>query len=351
MKAKILALLGCAGLALLLVVFRPAKDGSKSEPRESHGSVSAESVEPAAPMKAPSSLMAPASRSRPAEPTAAQIPAQKVRAADKLERLTQIREEFHALAAGAAKAALQAAKQLTNDTERETALLTLATEWTHGNLRRPEERARAIADYGLEAGLGMELAKNPELGKLWADELTKGAGRAALLGQIAVGLVSSDAPAAFGLGESLAPNELRDFYNSLFSGWAAEDTASALQTAEQVEDPGTREGALKAIRSVAPVGIGVELAMQEGYPVVGNLVPNGPAELSGLFHKGDRILAVAQGDSSYVDAHNLSLQEIVQMVRGAPGTTLQLQVLPADAPPDSAPRLVSVVRDQLKFKR
>jgi len=41
----------------------------------------------------------------------------------------------------------------------------------------------------------------------------------------------------------------------------------------------------------------------------------------------------------------------VQAIRGAPGTLLQLQVLPADAPPDSSPRTVAVVRGQIKFKQ
>jgi len=39
------------------------------------------------------------------------------------------------------------------------------------------------------------------------------------------------------------------------------------------------------------------------------------------------------------------------MIRGAPNTMVQLQVLPADAPPNAAPRTVSITRDQLKFKR
>ena len=35
----------------------------------------------------------------------------------------------------------------------------------------------------------------------------------------------------------------------------------------------------------------------------------------------------------------------------APGTLLQLQVLPAGAPPDSSPQTVAVVRGQIKFKQ
>src|SRR2546422_10934527 len=74
------------------------------------------------------------------------------------------------------------------------------------------------------------------------------------------------------------------------------------------------------------------------------------SELSVQLHPGDRILALAQGDNAFVDAHSLSLRDIVQMVRGAPGTLLQLQVVPADTPPNSLPRTVAIVRDQVKFK-
>ena len=99
-----------------------------------------------------------------------------------------------------------------------------------------------------------------------------------------------------------------------------------------------------------------------------------PPELSGQLHPGNRILAFApayatlrrgkpepgravapseggQGDNSFVEAHSLSLRDIVQMVRGAPGTLLQLQVLSADAPPNSPPRTVPIIRDQIRFKQ
>ena len=60
---------------------------------------------------------------------------------------------------------------------------------------------------------------------------------------------------------------------------------------------------------------------------------------------------LAQGDNTFVDARSLSLKDIVEMVRGAPGSLLQLQVLSADSPPNSPPRTVPIVRDQIKYKR
>ena len=99
------------------------------------------------------------------------------------------------------------------------------------------------------------------------------------------------------------------------------------------------------------MGIGALFGIQEGYPVIKALISGTPAELSGQIHPGDRILALASDNNSFVDMHSVPLQDIVQMVRGAPGTVIQLQILPADAPPNFPPRTVSIVRDQLKFKR
>jgi hypothetical protein len=270
---------------------------------------------------------------------------------NKLERLNRIRQTFVALAAGNPTNALRAAKDLTNDTERETALLALVTQWTQGHLSPAQDRAQYIATYGIEAGLGIELANNPELAILWANELTEGDARAAVLRRTAAALVGSDPTAAFALGEQLPPEEQRKFLDAVLASWATSDTDAALKYADQFEDPAERDAAIAAIRTMAPIGIGAALSIQDGYAVVNQLFPGTPAELSGQIHPGDRIVALAQGDGAFVDARGLPLKDIVDMVRGAPNTTLQLQLLAADAGPGAAPRTVSILRNQLKFKR
>jgi len=272
-----------------------------------------------------------------------------IQASNKLERLSKIREQFQLLAAGEPAVALRAAKQITDETERETALLALVTQWTHGELKPSRERARAIGMYGLEAGLGMELSKNPELAVTWANELTDGPGRQALLSETAVSLARSDPAAAFALGDQLPEDQRRQFSDSVFAGWAGKDTEAALQYTDQLSGA-DRDGAIQAIRTTAPVGIGTALAVEDGYPVVRQLLPGTPAEASGQIHQGDRILALAHGDNSFVNAQGIPLSDLVQMIRGAPGTTLQLQILSANAPPGSPPQTISITRDQLKFK-
>ena len=270
---------------------------------------------------------------------------------NKAERLAQARETFRALAGGDPQAALRSARQITDETEREAALLALITEWTRGELSPPRQRAQAIARFGLEAGLGLEIAKNPDLAVLWAAELTEGEGRAAVLEQAAITMLDTDPTAAFALSEQFAADQRRQFVGSVFAGWAEKDTDAALQWAEKLPDPSERDAAIQAIRAVAPVGIGAAMEVKDGYPVIRQLLPGTPAELSGQIQPGDRILALAQGDNTFVDAHGLALKDIVQMIRGAPGSLVQLQVLPADAAPNTTPRTVSIVRGQIKFKR
>jgi hypothetical protein len=198
----------------------------------------------------------------------------------------------------------------------------------------------------------MELVKNPELASLWANELTESQGRTALLGATAVAMVGSNPTAAFALGDQVAQTDRRRFLDTVFGGWANEDTEAALRWLDQIPDPGERATALTAIRNVAPVGIGAALTLNEdGYAVINQLLPGAPAELSRQLHAGDRIVALAQGDNTFVDTHSLSLKDIVEMVRGTPGSLLQLQVLSADAPPNSPPRTVPIIRDQIKHKR
>jgi hypothetical protein len=270
---------------------------------------------------------------------------------NKSERLNRIRQTFAALAAGNPTNALRAVKDLSNDTERETALLALVTQWTQGHLSPAQDRAHYISTYGIEAGLGVELADNPELAVLWANELTEGAGRAAVLRRTAAALVGSDPASAFALGEQLPPEEQQNFLHAVLASWSAADTDAALKYAGQLQDPAERDAALAAIRTMAPVGIGAALRMQDGYAVVNQLIPGTPAELSGQILPGDRIVALAQGDGAFVDARGLPLKDVVDMIHGAPNTTVQLQLLAANADPETPPRTVSIVRDQLKFKR
>jgi hypothetical protein len=282
---------------------------------------------------------------------AAQTNASLPAAASKLDRLDQIREEFRQLAAGDKATALRAAKQLTDVTERETALLTLLAVWTQGDFGTPTARARAIAAYGLEAGLGLSLANMPDLAILWANELTDDAGRSAILQQVAQGLLKSDPASAFAFGQQLPEASRKTFSDELLASWATADTAAALQWANQLSDPAEQSGALQAIHTAAPVGIGALLRMDDGYPVIAQLMAGGAAELGGQLQAGDRIIAVQSAPGlPFQNVQNVPLADVVQAIRGEPNTLVQLQIMPAEASPDSPPQTISIARSQVIIK-
>jgi len=352
MSARVPLFLGVMIAAVAaLVVLRNWTESAETRqpPAVAHSTQNETPRQPASPAPpSPSS-----SRSIPSDQLAsAPLPAEAPTAATgKLDRLAEIRENFRALARGNPIIAMQAARKLADSTERETALLSLVTEWTNGELSPPVARARAILQHGLEAGLGMELARTPQLAALWAAELTESQGRFALLAAAGANLLESDPSAALALGQQLPENERHEFSDALLTTWAQKDTQAALEWVNQMADPAERELALQSIRQVAPVGIGAAVAIQGGYPVILNLVPDSPAARDGQLGKGDRIVALAPDGSALVDARDLRLETVVNMIRGAPGTLLHLQVQPADAPPGSPPRNIWITRDQITFKR
>ena len=97
------------------------------------------------------------------------------------------------------------------------------------------------------------------------------------------------------------------------------------------------------------IGIGAEMRSEDGYVKVQRLVPGGPAARSGQMSAGDRIVAIAQGDNAFVDTNNLTLDRVLELVRGKRGTVVRLQVLPAGAADPSKRRVVALVRDKVRL--
>jgi carboxyl-terminal processing protease len=98
------------------------------------------------------------------------------------------------------------------------------------------------------------------------------------------------------------------------------------------------------------VGIGAMLRSEDGYAKIESLVPGGPAQVDGRLKVGDRISAVAQGPSDYVDVREMRLDKVVEMIRGKKGTHVRLLVIPSDATDPSRRKNVELVRDEIKLK-
>jgi carboxyl-terminal processing protease len=99
------------------------------------------------------------------------------------------------------------------------------------------------------------------------------------------------------------------------------------------------------------VGIGAALAERDDYTTIRELVPGGPAMLSGELKVGDRILGVAQGERGVMtDVLGWRLDDTVALIRGAADSVVVLDVLPADAGPDGKHRLVSLIRKKISLE-
>jgi carboxyl-terminal processing protease len=98
------------------------------------------------------------------------------------------------------------------------------------------------------------------------------------------------------------------------------------------------------------VGIGAMLRSEDGYAKIESLVPGGPAQVDGRLKVGDRISAVAQGQTDYVDVREMRLDKVVEMIRGKKGTHVRLLVIPTDATDPSRRKNVELVRDEIKLK-
>lgn len=100
--------------------------------------------------------------------------------------------------------------------------------------------------------------------------------------------------------------------------------------------------------SMSLVGIGGALEVKGRYCVITDLVPAGPAANSGLLKPGDRIVAVAQGDSEPVDVMGLPSSQVVALIRGPKGSPVRLTTIPVGAD-DATRKTVTLVREEIKF--
>lgn len=95
------------------------------------------------------------------------------------------------------------------------------------------------------------------------------------------------------------------------------------------------------------IGIGALLASEDGYCVIKELIPGGPAMLSKSIQLNDKIVAVAEDGEEPVDVIGMNLRKVVKMIRGKKGSTVALTVVPASDPAQR--RQVALVRDVVQL--
>jgi carboxyl-terminal processing protease len=100
--------------------------------------------------------------------------------------------------------------------------------------------------------------------------------------------------------------------------------------------------------SLSLEGIGAVLQEHDEYTVIREVVPGGPAAKSGKLEVGDKIVGVGQGDcGAIVDTVGWRIDDVVAKIRGKKGTTVRLEVLPAEGGPDAKPHLITLVRQKV----
>ncbi len=96
------------------------------------------------------------------------------------------------------------------------------------------------------------------------------------------------------------------------------------------------------------VGIGAVLQEKNDYTMIRELVPGGPAALSGQLQVGDRIVGVSQGQGgTLTDVLGWRLDDTVDLIRGAADSSVVLDVLPAASVPDGPHQLITLVRKKI----
>jgi carboxyl-terminal processing protease len=99
------------------------------------------------------------------------------------------------------------------------------------------------------------------------------------------------------------------------------------------------------------VGIGASLQLVDDHVTIMNVIPGGPAAVSGLVKANDRITAVGQGkEGEMVDVVGWRLDDVVQLIRGPAGSTVRLSVLPAGATPGAKESVIEFVRNKVTLE-
>jgi carboxyl-terminal processing protease len=99
------------------------------------------------------------------------------------------------------------------------------------------------------------------------------------------------------------------------------------------------------------VGIGAVLTEVDEVTTIRELVPGGPASVSGQLKVGDRIVGVAQGESGAMeDVLGTRLDDTVALIRGKADSTVRLDILPAEAGPDGPRKIVTLIRKPITMQ-
>lgn len=144
------------------------------------------------------------------------------------------------------------------------------------------------------------------------------------------------------LKESLASFEKQDIAEIFLSTLTHEyDPHSVFFSADSMEEFSI------AVRN-SLVGIGAVLSDEDGYCIIKELIPGGPAAKSQQLKPGDAIVGIGDDNSPMVDVIGMKLRDTVKKIRGKQGTPIHLLIQPADSD-RSTRKTITLVRDEVEL--
>ncbi|MET0986855.1 MAG: S41 family peptidase, partial [Steroidobacteraceae bacterium] len=103
--------------------------------------------------------------------------------------------------------------------------------------------------------------------------------------------------------------------------------------------------------SLSYEGIGASLQLVDDYVTVQNVLPGGPAAVSGQLNANDRIISVGEGKTGKTqDVIGWRLDDVVQLIRGKVGTVVRLNILPAGAAPGTPEKVLELTRNKVTLE-
>ena len=101
--------------------------------------------------------------------------------------------------------------------------------------------------------------------------------------------------------------------------------------------------------SLSLEGIGAELTTEDEYTKVNRIIPGGPADLHGSLKAEDKIVGVGQDEEDIVDVIGWRIDDVVALIRGAKGTSVRLEYIPAKGD-SSNTNIIKILRDKVKLE-
>jgi len=102
--------------------------------------------------------------------------------------------------------------------------------------------------------------------------------------------------------------------------------------------------------SLSLEGIGAVLKAEDDYTSVVRLVPAGPTDKADNIDVADKIISVGQGEAGpLIDVVGWRLDDVVELIRGPKGSTVRLEIIPADSD-DDVSKVIAIERDSVQLE-